>query len=128
MNEKQLEEALYDWPLDEVPAGFSDGVMQRIEARPEAPSVRPVEKPKFRLTWLDYALGLFLSLLPALGLLTLPSLPRKFFLYTQYQLLAVQSPAYEPVLLALVGAAVMLLLLVCLLGIRTILPQRMRLF
>lgn len=110
MNEKQLEDALRAWPLAETPDGFSAGVMERIGPRPASvPAARSVAL-RFRLTWMDYALGLFLALFPALGFVAAASLPRTFVLYLRYQWLLLRSPAYEPVLYALLGAAAMLFL------------------
>ena len=92
MNNDPMEEALYSYPMAEVPTGFSKAVMRQIRLMP-APR-------GFRLTWMDYALGLFLTLLPGIGFIVWAFLPQQFFIYLQYQWLVLRSPAYEPILLA----------------------------
>jgi hypothetical protein len=129
MNEKQLEEALHTWPLEEVPAGFSEGVLQKLTPRRPFNYITDMSPLKFRLTWLDYALGLFLSLLPVLVFVTFISLPRKFVLYLEYQLLVFRFPAYEPVLFAVLGGiAAILVLLILVLSLRLFLPRRVSLY
>src|SRR3990172_3790901 len=103
MNEKQLEDALHAWPLTEVPSGFSKLVIEQIEPWQSGVQISQKIKLKFRLTWMDFALGIFLSLLPVLGFFTFIALPRKFILYLKYQWLLLQFPAYEPVLFAFLG-------------------------
>lgn len=122
MNENQLDDALYALPLAEVPAGFSKAVLGRIKPQRRHASLQ------FRLTWADYALGIFLSLLPIIGFVAYTSLPRKTILYLQYYLLVLQSPVYEPVFFSLLAAAGMLALLFFALGVRYILPRQMSLF
>ncbi len=124
MNERQLEDALRDWPLDEPPTGFTQSVMDRIGPRQASvPAARSVA-PKFRLTWMDYALGLFLGLFPALAFAASAFLPKTFFLYLEYLWLLLRSPAYEPVLLALLGAAAMLFI-VFLVSLRYAFPRQL---
>jgi hypothetical protein len=127
MNEEQLEDALQNWPLAEVPTGFSTAVMEKITPLKPSASVLPAVKPKFRLTWMDLALGIFFSSLPMLGLVTLYSLPRKLILYLNYQWLLLQFPAPTPVLLALAGT-ILMLFLGLMLGLRYILPRQMSFF
>jgi hypothetical protein len=128
MNEKQLEEALNDWPLTEVPTGFSKSVMEQIKYRQPVVQAPPKISLRFRLTWVDYILGIFLCLLPVLGFIAFTLLPRKFILYVSYQWLLLRSPAYEPVLFAFMGVAGMLVILAFLLGLRYIFPRQMSLF
>jgi hypothetical protein len=128
MNEKQFDDALQAWPLKEVPAGFSTSVMEKINAREFYTQTPRVVTLKFHLTWMDYALGLFLSLLPVLAFVTFLFLPRKFVLYLKYQWLLLQFPAYEPVLFAVVGTVVMLVLLVFVLSLRYVFPRQVSLF
>ena len=124
MNEKQLEDALKAWPLVEVPPRFSKSVMEKIKPRQLYTHNSRAVYLKFRLTWLDYALSIFVSLLPVLGFIVYLSLPRKLSLYLQYQWLVFQSPIYQPVLFTMLGALVMLLL-IFLFSLRYILPQQM---
>ena len=128
MNEKELEDAPHSWPLAEVPPEFAKGVMEQIKPRQSNNQVSQMDKPKSHLTWVDYALVIFLSTLPMLGLIAYLSLPRKLSLYLQYQWLLIQSPAYEPVLFAFIGAIVMLFILIFLIGLRYILPRQMSMF
>jgi len=127
MNEKQLEDALHTWPLAELPPGFSKSVMGKIKPRQSRTQVLQEVTLKFHLTWIDLALSIFFSLLPVIGFLAYISLPRKFSLYLQYQWLLLQSPAYQPVLIAFLGAGVMLFL-IFLFSLRYILPRQMNTF
>jgi hypothetical protein len=104
MNDQQLEEALQTWPLAEVPPDFTRGVMARIQ-----PRRLPAQALKFRLTWMDFALGAFFSLLPPLVWLALRLLPAKAILYIKYQWLLLQSPAYAPWMFLALGAGGLLL-------------------
>ena len=85
MNEKQLEDALGAWPLKEVPTGFSKSVMEQIKPRQHDVQILSTSKLRFRLTWVDYILGISLSLLPVLGFIAFTLLPRKSILYVSYQ-------------------------------------------
>lgn len=104
-----IEDALRTYPLAELPPGFSQRVMRQIQ--PRAAQTPQAVMPGFHLTWLDYALGFFLTLLPGIGYLCLASLPRQFFMRLQYQWLLLQSPAFEPYLLMTLAAFGLLLLL-----------------
>jgi hypothetical protein len=128
MNEKQLDEALQAWPLKEVPTGFSASVVEKIKLRQSHTQIPKQSMLKFRLTWMDYALGTFLSLFPVLAFITFISLPREFVLYLQYQWLVLQFPAYQPVLFAVVGGIAMLLLLAFVLSLRYLFPRQISLF
>jgi hypothetical protein len=128
MNEKQFEDALRTWPLAELPAGLPASVLEKIKPRQDNARIVQQSMLKFRLTWMDFALGLFLSLLPVLGFFTLSSLPREFVLYLKYQWLVLQFPAYEPVFFALSGGIAMLLLLTFVLSLRYIFPRQISLF
>ena len=98
-----IEEALGTYPMVDVPPDFSKRVMEQIRLTPT--------RIGFHLTWMDYALGLFLSLIPALGFIVWAFLPRQFFMLLQYEWLVLQSPAYEPILLASLAAAGLCLIL-----------------
>jgi hypothetical protein len=129
MKEKQLEDALHAWPLEEVPAGFSNGVMNQIRTRQVWAQIPREYKVKFRLTWMDFALALFLSFLPVLAFVTYILLPRKFILFVQYQWLVLQFPPYQPVLLfTLLGGVAVLLLLTFVLSMRFLFPRQLSLF
>jgi hypothetical protein len=114
-----FEAALRAWPLAETPHGFSHSVLERIKPP------RPHAQLKFRLTWLDYALGLFLSLLPAVGFVSWAFLPRDFFMRLQFQWLLLNSPAFAPVLTASLAAMLVLAALILIVGIQFLIrPQR----
>jgi hypothetical protein len=99
LSDELIEDALRTYPLAEAPANFSSRVRRQI--RPRHASL------KFRLTWLDYALGLFLSLLPAVFFISWAFLPWQLWMRLQYQWLLLSSPAFEPlVCTVLVAAAV----------------------
>jgi hypothetical protein len=98
-----IEEALQTYPMAEVPKGFSKGVMKQVRLMPA--------RRGFRLTWVDLALGLFLSVLPGLGFFIWAFLPQQFFIRLQYLWLVLRSPTYEPILLtilAITGLSVVL--------------------
>lgn len=129
MNERQLEDALRAWPLAEVPTGFSADVMEKIQPRPGVIQAPARSVMKFRLTWMDYALGLFLSLLPVLAFITIATLPKRFILFLKYQWLVLQFPAYEPVLLyTFLGGMALMVLLTFLFSLRFIFPRQVALF
>jgi hypothetical protein len=128
MNEDQLEDALHDWPLAETPVGFTSGVMERITPRQTYVQISNKSELKFRLTWMDFALGIFFSSLPLLGLVAFLSLPQKVVLYLQYQWLMLQFPAFDPVPLTFVGMILILFALVILLSLRSIFPRELSLF
>ncbi|MCI0521168.1 MAG: hypothetical protein L0Z70_13050 [Chloroflexi bacterium] len=94
MNDEQIEKALYAWPLAETPPGFRQSVLDRLKPRRAGIPV------KFRLTWMDYALGAFFALLPLLGYLAYVTLPPRSLLYLKYQWMLLQSPAYAPLVAA----------------------------
>jgi hypothetical protein len=124
MNEEQIEDALHNWPMAEVPVGFSAGVMERIVPQQSYTRIPQKSELKFQLTWMDFALGMFLSSLPVLGFITISFLPQRFILYLKYQWLLLQFPASEPVLLALGGTSIMLFFLAILLALRSIFPRQ----
>lgn len=74
--------------------------MEQIKPRQLDVHIHPESKLKFRLTLVDYILGISLSLLPVLGFIAFTFLPRMFILYVSYQWLLLRSPAYEPILFA----------------------------
>jgi hypothetical protein len=114
-----IENALCTYPLAEVPPGFSKTILERIKPQ------RPYAALKFRLTWLDYALGLFLSILPAVGFVSWAFLPRQFFTRLQYQWLLLRSPAIEPIVITSLIAMLVLSALVLIVGIRFLIrPSR----
>lgn len=124
MNENQLEDALDAWPMGEVPSGFAVGVLDKIRTREMPASVPQPVKLKFRLTWMDLALGLFLSLLPALAFIAFVSLPRKFVLFLRYQWLVFQFPAYKTLLLTVTLGFSASVFLMFLFSLQFILPKQ----
>jgi hypothetical protein len=114
-----IENALRTYPLADVPPGFSRSVLERI--KPQC----PYAALKFRLTWLDYALGLFMSSLPAVGFVSWAFLPREFFVRLQYQWFLLRSPAIEPIVITSVAAMLVLSIVALIIGIRFLIrPQR----
>ncbi|HEY3312835.1 MAG TPA: hypothetical protein VGK00_14440 [Anaerolineales bacterium] len=113
-----IEDALRTYPLAQVPPGFSAGVMRQIQT--------PRPAPKFRLTWLDYALGIFLCMLPGIGLVSLAFVPWQVFTGLQHQLLLLSSPAFVPMLIGLLLAAAVLAGLVAIAGLRFLLQPQVK--
>ncbi len=117
-----IEDALRTYPLADVPHGFSRSVLAKIQPQ------RRYAPLKFRLTWLDYALGLFMSSLPAIGFVSWAFLPREFLVRLQYQWLLLHSPAIEPIVVTSVVAVLVLATMALLLGLGFLIrPQRFRL-
>ncbi len=126
MNEQQLDDALKSWPLADVPPGFSKSVMKKIEARQPDARMIGTRTLKFRITWMDLALGMFISLLPVVAYAAYTTLPRKTLLYLKYDWLLLQSPGYAPVMWALAAAALMLVLFGSFLSLRYLFSRQMR--
>jgi len=118
-NDELIENALRTYPLADVPHGFSKSVLEKIKPQ------RPYAALKFRLTWLDYALGLFMSSLPAIGFVSWAFLPREFFVSLQYQWFLLHSPAIEPIIITSAAAMLILSAVALVIGIRFLIrPQR----
>ncbi len=82
-----VEDALRSWPRAQTPRGFSSRVLQRIEnTAPHAGGTL-----KFRLTWLDLALGLFTISIPPVFLFIWNSLPLTVLRRLQFRLSMLQS-------------------------------------
>ena len=64
-----ITEALRSYPPEAAPPTFSAGVMARLQTLP--PNVRP----RFRLSWFDWAISLFTTGLAGVGFLVWQSLP-----------------------------------------------------
>lgn len=62
-------EALASYPLQETPPTFSAGLMTRLNALPA--NVRP----RFRLSWFDWAISLFTTGMAGLGFVLWQTLP-----------------------------------------------------
>jgi len=103
-----IEEALRSYPLAEVPPNFSIQIMRQIRKTQPA--------PKFRLTWMDYALGLFLCLLPVTGFAAWALLPWQIIARLQYQWLMLSSPALAPVAVSLAVVTLTLAMLALIAG------------
>jgi hypothetical protein len=101
-----VEDALRSWPRAQTPRGFSGRVLRRIEKTPHAAT-------KFRLTWLDVALGLFTASIPPVLLFIWNSLPLTVMLRLQFKLSVLQNTpgTQETLFLAMLGAAALLALL-----------------
>lgn len=102
-----VEDALRAWPRAQTPRGFSSRVLQRIERKPRA-AIR------FRLTWLDVALGLFTVFIPPVLLFAWNSLPLTILMRLQFQISVFQSMPWpqEILFLAVFGAAGLFILLI----------------
>jgi hypothetical protein len=124
-----IEDALRTYPLAEAPPGFSKSVLTRIKPQRRYAQVPQRGTLKFRLTWLDYALGLFMSSLPAIAFVSWAFLPRELFVRLQYQWLLLRSPAIEPIVMTSAAAMLVLAALMLLLGLGFLIrPQRFAIF
>lgn len=95
-----IEDALTTYPLADVPANFSHKIMGKIRASQETKSARSAApRTPFRLTWMDYALGFFLALLPAVGFVIWATLPRLALLNLtfEWQLIQLQAENFLPI-------------------------------
>jgi hypothetical protein len=101
--DKIIEDALRTYPLADVPPNFSKRVMSRVRTMPAS--------PPFRLTWMDYALAFFLTLLVTVGFAIWFFLPRQALLQLQFQWQLFQASSIQPVVaVSLVVAGLFLLL------------------
>ena len=113
-----IEDTLRSYPLAELPPDFSARVMRQINT--------PRVTPKFHLTWLDYALGFFLCMLPGIGLVSWAFLPWQIFMRLQYQWLLLSSPAFEPFVTGMLVAAAVLAVVAVLAGIRFMIQPQVK--
>ena len=115
-----IEDALRTYPLADTPPRFSKEVMQRVglTATVSPPALR------FRLTWMDYALGFFLTLLPAVGFVIWACLPRLALLRLEFQWQVLQASSFLPVLTISLAAAGVLLLSAFLFSLNLLLRPR----
>jgi hypothetical protein len=111
-----IETALSTYPLADLPPNFSRRVMRQVRAIP--PSSR------FRLTWMDFALGLFVAMLPGIGFIVWIFLPHQVVLDLRFQWMLFQSNPLQPVLLLSLAAAALLLFFAVLLSIGLLLRPR----
>jgi len=104
-----IEDALHTYPLAQAPSNLSQRIMGQIRAG-QIKSVRiAAPRMQFRLTWMDYALGFFLTLLPAVGFFIWACLPRLALLRLEFQWQVLQASSFLPVLtISLVAAGVLL--------------------
>lgn len=114
-----IEDALRTYPLADVPPNFSKSVMRRVRAADSAPLA-----PRFRLTWMDYALGFFLTLLPAVGFVIWAFLPRIALLHLELQWQLLQAGILQPVLFISLAVAAMLLFSALLFSLNFVLRPR----
>jgi hypothetical protein len=64
-----IADALQTYPYEPAPGSLFPGVMARLQALPMR------VRPRFRLGWLEYALGLFTTSMAGLGYMVWQSLP-----------------------------------------------------
>lgn len=104
-----IEDALRTYPLAEVPLDLSKRIMRRVATTPQRNPASP--QLHFRLTWMDYALGFFLALLPAVALVIWVTLPRLGLLRLELQWQLIQASGLLPILGISLGVAGVLMLL-----------------
>jgi hypothetical protein len=67
--DESLDEVFSNYPMEATPPNFSAGVMGRLSALPS--NVRP----RFRLSWFDWAISLFTTGMAGMGYLIWQTLP-----------------------------------------------------
>lgn len=95
-----MDAALRSYPLAEAPTDLSKRIMQRVATTPQwtkdgrslAPRIR------FRLTWMDLALGLFLLLIPVTALVIWVTLPPLVMLRLVFEWQMIESSGLLPIL------------------------------
>jgi hypothetical protein len=112
-----IENALRTHSLAELPPRFSEGVMQRVQSMPAA--------YRFRLTWMDYALSLFVSILPIAGFAVWYFLPREVLLDLQFQWQVLQSSRLQPLVVLPLGVAGALLFFAFVISLNIVLRPRL---
>lgn len=117
--DEPIEDALRTYPLADVPPNFSKNVMRRVRTADARPLV-----PRFRLTWMDYALGFFLTLLPVVGFVIWAFLPRIALLRLEFQWQLLQAGILQPVLFVSLAAAAVLLFSAFLFSLNFVLRPR----
>lgn len=94
-----LEAALTNYPLAEAPSDLSQRIMQRVTITSQwTKDGRPTPRMRFRLTWMDFALGLFLLLLPVIGLVIWATLPPLVLLRLVFEWQMIESSGLVPLL------------------------------
>jgi hypothetical protein len=115
--DKLIEEALRTYPLANVPPNFSKRVMSQVRTTPAT--------LRFRLTWVDYALGFFLTLLMVAGFAIWSFLPPQFLLSLQLQWQLLQWTSVQPVVAVSLGAAGLFLVFAFLFSLNLLFRQRL---
>ncbi len=91
-----IEDALRTYPLADAPPHLSQKIMGQIRIQGmKKTRILPPRIP-FRLTWMDYALTFFLTLLPVVGLVIWATLPRLFLLRLAFQWQLIQTSGFFP--------------------------------
>jgi len=112
-----IEDALHTYALAETPANFSNKIMRQVRSTKNA-------SMQFHLTWMDYALGLFLALLPAAGFLIWISLPQLALLQLEFQLQLLLTGILQPALVISLAVAGLMLFSVFLVSLNFLLRPR----
>ena len=101
--EKEWDEALQTYPIVPAPKGFSNSVMKKVNSS--------VARPKFHLSWFDYALTFFMTSMVGLTLVLENQLPREWTMLVRFQALILweRSMRFIPVL-SLMGTLVLTLI------------------
>lgn len=100
-----IEDGLETYPIAVPPPDLSARILQAVR-QAQAETGRAYTPAGFRLTWMDYALGLLALMVTGLVVFVLPLLPAIFWLRLRFAWLLLQSPSMQPVLISLaVGGA-----------------------
>lgn len=111
-----IEDALRTYPLADVPPNFSKMVMSQVRTTPAS--------ARFRLTWMDYALGFLLTLLVTAGFAIWSFLPRQALLRLQFEWQVFQASSIQPVVIISLGVAGILLFLALLFSLTFLLRPK----
>jgi hypothetical protein len=109
-----IEDALRTYPLADVPPNLSVKIMGQLRASTSLEKIKSerigAPRIQFRLTWMDYALGFFLALLPLVSLVIWATLPRLVLLRLIFQWQLIQANGFFPIVsLSLVVTGILLL-------------------
>jgi hypothetical protein len=105
-----IEDALRTYPLADVPPNLSVKIMGQIRMQKIKSVGIAAPRIQFRLTWMDYALGFFLALLPLVISVIWATLPRLVLLRLIFQWQVIQASGFFPIVgLSLAVGGVLLL-------------------
>lgn len=100
-----VEDGLRSLPVIDPPPDLYASIMKQVEAHPRV----EVERPRFRVTWLDFAISLFFAGMIGVALLIPALLPVSVRMTLDWQLGLLQAARLD----RLIAAALLMSLLIC---------------